>query len=129
MWTVRRNEMQLYAAAGLRQPCLHQFRVMVPGIIKKDMNEPHARIHRLGRRQQRDRTDGIHRRHIVHDGLTGLEIDHAMDVQPVPPAALFNRTGVSLGAQQPTGRTAWVGWTASPKTTASSLGSWFSSAL
>jgi hypothetical protein len=58
------------------------------GVVR---DQPHARIHRLDCHQQHDCTQGIHRQHILHDGLTGLEIDRAMDVQTVPPAALFHR--------------------------------------
>src|SRR5208282_4120995 len=33
-------------------------------------------------------------------------------------------TGISFGAQQPTGRTAWVGWTASAMITSSLMAGW-----
>src|SRR5665213_2531581 len=42
------------------------------------------------------------------------------------PLLCSTATGTSFGAQQPTGRTAWVGCTASAKITASSVGRWFS---
>ena len=64
---------------------------MVSGIVQEDVDPPHARIHRLDCCQQHDGAQGIHRQHIFHDGLAGLKIDRAMDIQAVPPAALFHR--------------------------------------
>ena len=89
--TVSWDEMQPDPAARPRQPRLHQFRVMVSGIVQEHVDQPHAWIHRLDRHQQHDGAQGIHRQHILHDGLTGLKVNRAMDVQTVPPAALFHR--------------------------------------
>ena len=46
----------------------------------------------------------FHRQHILHDGLAGLKVNCAMDVQAVPPLLCSTATGTSFGAQQPTGR-------------------------
>ena len=43
--------MQLDAAIRPRQPCLDQLRMMVPGIIQKDVDRPHVRILGLDRHQ------------------------------------------------------------------------------
>jgi group II intron reverse transcriptase/maturase len=94
---------RLDPAAGHRQPSLHQFRVMVAGIIKEDVDEPHARIHRLDRRQQHDRAESVHRQHIFHNGLAGFEVDRAMDVQTVSSAALFDRNGNVFRSPAPNG--------------------------
>jgi hypothetical protein len=51
--------------------------------------------------------------------LAGLKVDRAVDVDALAPARLLDRK-VVLGAQQPTGRAAWVGCTASANSTASS---------
>src|ERR1700677_4768136 len=118
--------MQLDPAFRPGQPGLHQFRVVVSGIIQEeDVDKAYARIPGLNRHQQHDGADGVHRLDVVHDGLAGLEINRAVDVQTVPPLLCSIATGTSFGAQQPTGRTAWVGCTASAKTTASSASSPF----
>jgi hypothetical protein len=87
----------------------------------------------LDRDQQHDRTQGVDRQNIFHDGLTGFEVDGAMKIQTVPPTALFDSDGRSFGpslacsvVQQPTGLTASVGCTASTKTPTSSAANWFS---
>lgn len=91
MWAVGRNDMQFDPAVRSCQPGCHQFRVMVSGIVQISMNVAHAWVNRLGRHQQHDRAQGIHSLHIFHDGLTGFQVDGAVDVQPVPSAALFHR--------------------------------------
>ncbi len=85
--------MQLDPAPRPSQPSLHELGVVVAGIVHKDVDQAQTWIHRLNRRQQHDRAHGIHRQHILHDGLASLELDRAMDVQPVPAAALFNCDG------------------------------------
>jgi hypothetical protein len=57
------------------------------------VDRPEARILRLDRHQQHDRTQGVDRQHIFHDGLTGLKVDGAMNIQTVPPTALFDSDG------------------------------------
>src|SRR5262245_30106673 len=64
--------------------------------------------------------------HLQHPGVAGLQIDRAVDVQPISPAGLRDRDRhPPFGAQQPTGRAACVGYTASANITASSAVSWF----
>jgi hypothetical protein len=53
-------------------------------------------------------------------GLPGLKIDRAVDIDALTPARLRSQALSCLGAQQPTGRAAWVGCTASTNSTASS---------
>ena len=42
MWAVGRNEVELNPTFRSRQPGLDQFRVMVSGIVQKDVDQPHA---------------------------------------------------------------------------------------
>ena len=44
--------------------------------------------HRLDRHQQHDRAHGVHRQHVAHGGLAGLEVDRAVNVQAVLTTAL-----------------------------------------
>src|SRR5271165_669029 len=76
-----------------RQPRLDELRVMVAGIVQEDVELPLIRKHRLDRHQQHDRACSVHRQHVLHDGLAGLEVDRAVDVQSVPAASLLHRDG------------------------------------
>ena len=109
MRAIGRNETKPDPAAGPRQPGLNQFRVVVSGVIQKDVNEPHAGIHGLDRRQQHDRAQGIHRQNIFHDGLTRFQVDGAVNVQAIPPTALFHRYG-HVFRRPAANRTDRVGW-------------------
>jgi hypothetical protein len=60
---------------------LHSFRVVVPGVVQKQVDQPFASIHRLDRDQQHNRAEGIDRRNLEHAGLAGLKINRTMDVQ------------------------------------------------
>ena len=83
--------MQLDPALRPRQPLLHQFRVAIPSIVEKHVDQPQPRIHCLDCRPQHDRADGIHRRHLQHGGLAGLQVDRTVDVEALPVAALRHR--------------------------------------
>src|ERR1700680_3548747 len=91
MRAIGRNEMQLDAAAGSREPFLHELGVMIARIIEKDMDERQYRIERLDRFQESDRRGGIDGFDIDHPGLPGLEVDRAVDIDPLTPARLFDR--------------------------------------
>src|SRR5215470_15958444 len=113
--------MQLDAATGSRQPLLHQLGVMIVRIVEKDMDEHHQRIKCFDRFEQRDRRGGIDGLNVDHPGLPALEIDRAVNIDALAPARLFDRKLVLRGRPEPTGRAAWVGWTASANSTTSSL--------
>ena len=75
-----------------------------------------ARIGRFDRHQQHDRTQGIHRQHILHDGLAGFKVDRKpalakarVDVQTSPSAALLHR-GRNLSRRPSTDRPNRLGW-------------------
>jgi hypothetical protein len=51
------------------------------------------------RHQQRDRTQGIDRRRFDHTGCTRFQIDGAVNVQPLPPDALFKQEPCECGRQ------------------------------
>jgi len=108
MRAVGGDEVQFDPASRTRQPGLDQFRVMVSGIIQsafgqreltrpnavqKDVDCPDAGILCLDRHQQHDRTQGVDRQHIFHDGLTGLKVDGAMNIQTMTSTALFDSDG------------------------------------
>ena len=50
---------------------------MVAGVVEKDVDQSHTRIHRLDRRQQHDRGQSVYRQHIFDHGLAGFEVDCA----------------------------------------------------
>src|SRR5215468_3312007 len=91
MRAVGGDKMQLDAAPGLGQPPLYELGVMISSVVQEYMDQPLTRIHRLDRHQQHDRAEGIHRHHLQHPGVAGLQIDRAVDVQPIPPAGLRDR--------------------------------------
>jgi hypothetical protein len=91
VWAVGRDELRFDPAAGPRQQLLDQFCAKVSGIVQKDVDQSHAWIHRLDRHRQHGRTQCVHHQHILHDGLAGLQIDRAVDVQLILSAALFHR--------------------------------------
>ena len=61
--------------------------------------------------QQPDRRGGVDGQGLDHPGLPGLQVDRAVNVDASTPARLLDRE-LLAGAQQPTGRAAWVGCTA-----------------
>ena len=82
--------MQPDAAFRPRQPCLNQLRVMITCIVHKGVQQPLSRQHRLDCHEQHDGAGGIDRQNILDDGLAGLEVDRALDIQAVPATALFD---------------------------------------
>src|SRR5450631_730968 len=113
MRAVGRNEMQIDPAPRSSKPFLHQSGVVIARVVKKDMDERQQRIERLDRFQQPDRRDGVDGYDLDHPGLSGREVDRAVNIDSI---AIFS----CFGAQQPAGRAAWVGCTASANSTASS---------
>ncbi len=83
--------MELDPAPRPRQPLLHEPRMVVAGIVEKDVDQAFAGIHQHDRHQQRDRAQGIDRRHVDHAGGAGFQVDGAVNVEPLPAAGLFNR--------------------------------------
>jgi hypothetical protein len=77
------------------------------------------RIERLDRFQETDRRGGVDGRP-RSSGLAGFQIDRAVNVDALRPLVCSIASFSWLGAQQPAGRAAWVGCTASANTTASS---------
>ena len=77
--------MQLYSPPRLSEPFPHDLRVMIACVVEKDMDEDQHRIERLDRIQKPDRRGGVDGFDLDHSGLTGLEIDRAMDVDALAP--------------------------------------------
>ena len=80
MRAVGGDEVQFDPTSRLRQPSLDQFRIMVSGIIQKDVDRSYARMLCLARHQRLDRTQGVDRGHIFYDSLIGFKIDGAMNI-------------------------------------------------
>jgi len=91
------DEVQPDAAIGLGQPFLHQSRMVISGVIQKDVNELLGRIHCHDRDEQHDRAARIDGQGFDHFGLAGFQVDGAVDVQPVASAVLFNGDLYILG--------------------------------
>ena len=91
------------------------------------MDERRHRIERLDRSQQPDRRGGVDGQGLDYLGLPGCQVDRAVNVDALTPARLLDRELLLARAQQPTGRAAWVGCTASANSTASSSPKEFSS--
>src|SRR5450631_4280277 len=79
MRAIGRDEVQLYSPPRLSEPFPHDLRVMIACVVEKDMDEDQHRIERLDRFQKPDRRGGVDGFDLDHSGLTGLEIDRAMD--------------------------------------------------
>src|ERR1035437_1154976 len=125
MRAIGRDEVQLYSPPRLSEPFPHDLRVMIACVVEKDMDEDQHRIERLDRFQKPDRGGGVDGFDLDHSGLTGLEIDRAWMLMRWRPLVCSIARFSWLGAQQPAGRAAWVGCTASANSTASSSGSEF----
>ena len=91
---------------------------MIARVVEKNDERQHQ-IERGDRFQEPDRRDGVDGYDLDHPGLAGREIDRAVNIDPLAPARLFDRELLFVGAQQPAGRAAWVGCTASANSTAS----------
>jgi hypothetical protein len=117
--------MQLDPAPRLSQPFPHEFGMMIGSVVEKDMDEREQRIERLDRFQDTDRRGCVNGQGLYHPGLAGLQIDCAVDVDALTPLVCSIASFSWRGAQQPAGRAAWVGCTASTNTTASLFGKEF----
>src|SRR5271165_503880 len=99
MRAVGRHEMQDDAPPRLLHPILDDFGVVVAGVVEEDVDAAHRRIGALQRFKQSDRArrvDGLN----IHDaGLSGLQVDGAVQVQPVAPGRRGKRA--ALSARQP----------------------------
>ena len=91
MRAIGRNEMQLDPAPRSSKPFLHQSGVVIARVVKKDMDERQQRIERLDRFQEPDRRDGVDGYDLDHPGLSGREVDRAVNIDPIAPARLFDR--------------------------------------
>src|SRR5580658_7723588 len=60
-------------------------------VVKKDMDEHQQRIERLDRFQEPDRRDGVDGYDLDHPGLSGREVDRAVNIDPIATARLFDR--------------------------------------
>src|ERR1035437_8633279 len=90
MRAIGRDEVQLYSPPRLSEPFPHDLRVMIACVVEKDMDEDQHRIERLDRFQKPDRRGGVDGFDLDHSGLTGLEIDRAMDVDALAPTRLLD---------------------------------------
>src|ERR1035441_3784026 len=91
MRAIGRDEMQLDPAPWPGKPFLHQPGVMVARVVEKDMDERHHRIERCDRFQEPNRRGGVDGYDLDHPGLPGLEVDRAVNIDPLAPARLFDR--------------------------------------
>jgi hypothetical protein len=82
--------MQLDPAPGPGEPFLHQLGVMIARVVKKDMDVRQHRKERLDRFQEPDRRDGVDGYDLDHPGLSGREVDRAVNIDPLAPARLFD---------------------------------------
>src|SRR5258708_23219300 len=89
MRAIGRNEMQLDPAPRSSKPFLHQSGVVIARVVKKDMDEHQQRIERLDRFQEPDRRHGVDGYDLDHPGLSGREVDRAVNIDPIAPARLF----------------------------------------
>src|SRR5271157_5047504 len=99
MRTVGRHEMQDDAPARLLQPVLDGSGMMVAGVIEEDVDAAHRRIGPLQRGEQVDgalRVDGLD---FLDAGLSGLQVDRAVQVQPLAPGRHIDRA--TLATWQP----------------------------
>src|ERR1019366_4723347 len=120
------DEVQFDASSRQGYPFPHELGVMITRVVQENMDERQHRIERLDRLQQPDRRGGVDGQGLDHPGLPS-QVDRAVNVDALTPARLLDRELSWLGAQQPTGRAAWVGCTASAISTASSSPKEFSS--
>ena len=90
MRAVGGDEMQQDASAWLGEPFPYHLGVVIGGVVEKDVDQPHRRVHRLDAGQQGDGADDIDGQHVDHAGLAGLKIDGAVDVETVTAAGLLH---------------------------------------
>jgi len=83
--------MELDPAIGPGQPFLHQSRMVIFGVIQKDVNELFGGIHRHNRDEERNRALRIDGQRLDHARASRLQVKGAVDVEPVPSAVLFHR--------------------------------------
>src|ERR1035438_10591725 len=102
------DEVQLYSPPRLSEPFPHDLRVMIACVVEKDMDEDQHRIERLDRFQKPDRRGGVDGFDLDHSGLTGLEIDRAVDVDALAPTRLLDRE-ILLARRPATGGAAGLG--------------------
>src|ERR1700675_1443140 len=119
MRAIGRNEMQFDAATGPREPFLHELGVMIARVVEKDMDERQYRIERFDRFQESDRRGGVDGFDLDHPGLPGLEVDRAVNIDPLTPARLFDRELVLFRRPAADRPRRMVGCTASANSTAS----------
>lgn len=86
MRAVGGDETQLDPALRPVQPSLHQPRMMATGIVHEQVDQPLVWIHRLDRDQQHDGVGRIHRCRLQHAGLTGLQVNGAVNLQALTAA-------------------------------------------
>ncbi len=75
---------------GWPQPLTHQNRVVVGGVVKKDVDPFLSRIGGFDGDQQCDQAHRVNLRGLQHLRLPGLQIDRAMDVQALAPGGLLD---------------------------------------
>src|SRR3989304_7510820 len=91
MRAIGRNEMQFDPAPGSSKPFLDELGVMIARVFEKDMDERQRRIERFDRSQKIDRRGGVDGFDLDHPSLPGLEVDRAVNIDPLTPAGLFDR--------------------------------------
>ena len=77
--------MQDDAPPWLLQPAPDGSGVVVSGVVEEEVDAGHRRIGALQRLEQGDRARRIDRFNIHEAGQSGLQVDRAVQVQPVAP--------------------------------------------
>ena len=88
MRAIRWDEVQLDASSRQGQPFLHELGMMITRVVQENMDERQHRIERLDRVQQPDRRGGVDGQGLDHPGLSGLQVDRAVNVDALTPARL-----------------------------------------
>lgn len=91
MRAISGDEVQLDPAAWLRQPGLHQPGVVVGSIVRKQVDEPLARVERRNGDRQPDDTAGIDAERFHHDRVTGFQIERALNNEALAACGLHHR--------------------------------------
>src|SRR5450756_454711 len=82
---------------------------MITRVVQENMDERQHRIERLDRLEQPDRRCGVDGQGLDHPGLTGLQIDRAVNVDALTPARLLDRE-LLLAGRPAAGGPRGMGW-------------------
>src|SRR5476649_2876315 len=103
------DEVQLDASSRQGYPFPHELGVMITRVVQENMDERQHRIECLDRLQEPDGRGGVDGQDLDHPGLTGLQIDRAVNVDALTPARLLDREFL-LARRPAAGRSRGMGW-------------------